>query len=212
MSKSLIRAINSGKTNEMLKVLDDAFASGGKAAQQQLLLERNKLGESPLICAIKKKYMTVAKVIIDIDPDLDYQVPKTGNTAMMYAAEIGHEAIISKLILFRADVNIKNLQGKTASDIAIDSNHPEAAPKNIIPIQQLVENIQDLNINRSEENKQKAYKEEKAINKNPVAYINPALIEGTIGSSDLLVPPIAPYNNDVSLSGDTNTDAENVDS
>ena len=216
MSK-LIQAITNGNTNTIIQVIFDAQQTGGINGHLPLLLERNRLGESPLICAIKKKYMYVAEVLIGLDPDLDYAVPNTGDTAMMYAAKLGHENIIRELIDAGADITIKNRNNQTASDIAIDYNHPEAAPDSIILIQGLAQNLQGLNINRNvieediEENKEKP-QEEKTINKNPIAYINPVLIQGTIGSSDLLGSPIAPYNYNVPLSGHTDTEGENPDS
>jgi hypothetical protein len=147
MSKVLIKAISAGNTNVIIQTILDAQQTGGAMGHRQLLQERNTLGESPLICAIKKKYMYVAEVLIGLDNNLNYAVPNTGDTAMMYAAKLGNETIVGNLIDAGADINIRNNAGQTASDIANDYDNPNAAPDNILQLRALTQllNVQNLN-------------------------------------------------------------------
>jgi ankyrin repeat protein len=112
---SLIKAINSGSRNKVLKVISEARLQGINALHT-LTEERNKFGESPLILAIKKKYGNIAKMIIEIDNNIDYTAPKTGDTALMYACKSGQTKIILELIEKGANISIRNLKNKTASD------------------------------------------------------------------------------------------------
>ena len=63
---SLIKALNSGSRDQVLKVISEARAQGNDKLHA-LTEERNKLGESPLIIAIKKKFGNIAQIIMEID-------------------------------------------------------------------------------------------------------------------------------------------------
>jgi ankyrin repeat protein len=147
MSKLLIKAIYAGNTQEIIKVIYNAQKTNGPMGHVQLLQERNTLGESPLICAIKKKYMYVAEVLIGLDNNLNYTVPSTGDTAMMYAARLGHESIVNQLITAGANINAKNKLGQTASEIAAEYNNHNSAPENILILKDLTKLLKNQQLN-----------------------------------------------------------------
>lgn len=194
---SLIKAINSGSRNEVLQIISTARAQG---KVYELAEERNKSGESPLILAIKKKYGNIAQMIIEIDNNIDYAIPKTGYTALMYACKSGQTKLVLKLIEKGADISIHNLENKTASDIAIENNHPDCVPHNIKQADELTQKLDLLKINIFEENKTE--NKEVELSKN----VSLPMSLHTLSSNS--IPPIAPYEDIVPLTGNTDLEEE----
>jgi uncharacterized protein len=48
-----------------------------------------------------------------------------GNTALIQAARFGHDAVVTQLLIARADPKIKNNEGKTALVVAAEGGHEE---------------------------------------------------------------------------------------
>ena len=176
---SLIKALNSGSRDQVLKVISEARAQGNDKLHA-LTEERNKLGESPLIIAIKKKFGNIAQIIMEIDDNLNYAVPKTGDTALMYASKNGQKQTVLKLI--------RNLDNKTASDIAIENNYPDCAPSNTKKGNELAHKLELLKIDKYEESKEE----------------NKDLTQKAYELTSNSMPPIAPYEDVIPLSGKVN--------
>ena len=141
----LIQAIMNGNRAAVIQVIIDAQVDNAQG-HLPLLQEVNALGESPLICAIKRGYMYIAEILIGLGADPDYIVPGTGETAMMYAARLGHENIVRVLMDNDGNINIQNNNGETASDIANAYGHIDADPQQILAIQVLEQQLQGLNM------------------------------------------------------------------
>lgn len=184
---SLIKALNSGSRDQVLKVISEARAQGNDKLHA-LTEERNKLGESPLIIAIKKKFGNIAQIIMEIDDNLNYAVPKTGDTALMYASKNGQKQTVLKLIEMGSDISIRNLDNKTASDIAIENNYPDCAPSNTKKGNELAHKLELLKIDKYEESKEE----------------NKDLTQKAYELTSNSMPPIAPYEDVIPLSGKVN--------
>lgn len=112
---SLIDAIARGRRKEVGEVILQAKKEG---ALHRFLEEKDSMGETPLICSIKKGYTKIAETIIKLGADVNYRVSSTGYTPLMYAAKFCSESITEQLILAGAHRYARNDQGQTALDIA----------------------------------------------------------------------------------------------
>lgn len=186
---SLIKALNSGSRDQVLKVISEARKQGNDKLHA-LTEERNKFGESPLMIAIKKKFGNIAQIIMEIDDNLNYAVPKTGDTALMYACKNGQTKTMLKLIEMGADISIRNLDNKTASDIAIENNHPECTPRNTKQGNELAQKLELLKIDKYEDSKEE----------------NKEVIQKAYELTSISTPPIAPYEDIIPLSGNVNSE------
>lgn len=115
----LIPAIVSGKRDIINHLIDEAINEG---TIDVLLMERNRNNESPVMCAIKRQYFKIAKKLIELDDNLDYRIPKTGKTAMMYAAENGAKEIMNLLFDNGASIYLADIDGDTVFDYAKDDS------------------------------------------------------------------------------------------
>ncbi|WP_420535773.1 ankyrin repeat domain-containing protein [Brachyspira intermedia] len=59
----------------------------------------------------------MCKLLTDNGADINSQDNK-GNTLLMYAATFKYKPLVDEILKLNPDVNIKNKEGKTASDIA----------------------------------------------------------------------------------------------
>jgi ankyrin repeat protein len=63
-------------------------------------------------------------VLIEMKADLDIQ-DEDGWTALMYAAVEGHAALVSAIVKAGANKNVKNVDGRTAADLAEQRKYTE---------------------------------------------------------------------------------------
>ena len=87
----------------------------------------DKKGFTPLMVAVKKKYLKSAVSLLVAGADPNVRQPETGDTALHYASEVGHLVLVRLLIVFFADFKSTNNAGKTPLDIARESKGKEAA-------------------------------------------------------------------------------------
>jgi len=93
---------------ERLRVQEDQAQH--RAALKDRLIEACKAGEA----------WHVMKLLRGGFAGDDLSTPdSSGKTALMYAAEAGHLQVVSVLMLYRADVNVANLDGWTATIFAV---------------------------------------------------------------------------------------------
>ena len=87
----------------------------------------DKTGFTPLMFAVKKKYLKSAVSLLVAGADPNVRQPETGDVALHYASEVGHLVLVRLLIVFFADLKSTNNAGKTPLDIARESKGKEAA-------------------------------------------------------------------------------------
>ena len=87
----------------------------------------NAKGFTPLMIAIKKGNLSSAMSLLAAEADPDIGHRETGNTALHLAAEAGNQTLVKLLIVFGADLKIKNKAGKTPLLLARSSSGPDAA-------------------------------------------------------------------------------------
>lgn len=79
------------------------------------------LCRTPLIIASKLGYLSIVKLLIQCNADINQQ-DSLGFTALMFAAKEGHTEIVKYLLELNADIKLKELSGKTALKLAVDEN------------------------------------------------------------------------------------------
>jgi len=141
----LIPLIHRGNRNDVVQAILDAQRDDANG-HIPLLHEINNSRESPLICAIKKGYTTIAQILIGIGADVNFRVEHSEETPIMYAARAGNESIVRLLIEAGANINDVNNQNLTASDIAIAYGHDDADPVGIQALLELAHGIQGLDL------------------------------------------------------------------
>ena len=87
----------------------------------------NGKGFTPLMLAIKKGYLNSAMSLLAAGADPDVCHRDTGNTALHLAAEAGNQILVKLLLVFGADLKLKNKVRKTPLVIARSSDGPDAA-------------------------------------------------------------------------------------
>ena len=87
----------------------------------------NGNGFTPLMLAVKNGYLnsTVSLAAAGADPNICH--PDTGNTALHLAAEAGNQLLVKLLLVFGADLKLKNKAGKTPLLLARSSGGRDAA-------------------------------------------------------------------------------------
>ena len=87
----------------------------------------NGNGFTPLMLAVKNGYLnsTVSLAAVEADPNICH--PDTGNTALHLAAEAGNQILVKLLLVFGADLKLKNKAGKTPLLLARSSDGSDAA-------------------------------------------------------------------------------------
>ena len=91
----LIEAIRDGNRVNIIQVIFDV--RNDHDATANLLAERNNVGDSPIICAIKKNYSYIAQVLIGLD-NIQAHYLVGNKTALMYAVEKGNLEVVNTLI------------------------------------------------------------------------------------------------------------------
>ena len=87
----------------------------------------NRKGFTPLMLAVKKGYLDSAMSLAAAGADPNICHPDTGNTALHLAAEVGNQMLVKLLLVFGADLKMKNKAGKTPVLLARSSDGPDAA-------------------------------------------------------------------------------------
>ena len=82
----------------------------------------NGKGLTPLMIAIKKGHLNSAMSLLSAGADPNICHRETGNTALHLAAEAGKHLLVKLLLVFGADLKIKNKAGKTPLLLACSSN------------------------------------------------------------------------------------------
>ncbi len=119
-----------GVTKEMQELALNMAAENRHAKVVDMLIEalapsmKNKSGYDRLIWAIRNRYPKVANILRGVVTDLNRK-NRSGNTALMIAADEGNGYMVDQLIELGADLNIKNLLGETALDIAKSRGHKD---------------------------------------------------------------------------------------
>ena len=110
---------------------------------------QNEWGQSALQCAAANGHAGIVKMLLEAGADPNRQ-NKEGNTPLHWAALMG-QADCLRLMLEtgKADVNARNLQGRTALDEAHDKGHSKAfdllVEKQALPGQKAIEEAEKLN-------------------------------------------------------------------
>jgi uncharacterized protein len=76
-----------------------------------------------LMHAITHKSIAMVKLLLEAQANVNEKHPSTGMTALMYAAQVGHDAIVDVLIEYGADVSI----GRYSADVGTYDAIPIAA-------------------------------------------------------------------------------------
>ena len=73
----------------------------------------NGKGFTPLMIAIKKGHLNSAVSLLSAGADPNISHHETGNTALHLAVEAGNQILVKLLVVFGADLRMKNKAGKT---------------------------------------------------------------------------------------------------
>ena len=99
------------------------------------LLSLNKLavnipdnsGNTPLIYSAQKGLLNNVKTLLAAGAKADYRSPVTGVSALAAASAEGHMEVIRQLVkVGKADVNLRDLAGRTPIFYAVERNQPQA--------------------------------------------------------------------------------------
>lgn len=80
------------------------------------------LCRTPLIIASKLGYLSIVKLLVQYNADINQQ-DSLSFTPLMFAAKEGHREIVKYLLELNADIKLKELSGKTALKLAVDEKH-----------------------------------------------------------------------------------------
>ena len=86
----------------------------------------NGKGFTPLMIAIKNGYLNSAMSLLSAGADPNTSHRETGNTALHFAAEAGNQILVKLMLVFGADLKMKNKAGKTPLLLAHSSDGPDA--------------------------------------------------------------------------------------
>ena len=87
----------------------------------------NGKGFTPLMLALKRGHLNSAMSLLAAEADPNVSHHETGNTALHLAAEAGNQLLVKLLIVFGADLKMRNKAGKTPLLLARSSDGPDAA-------------------------------------------------------------------------------------
>jgi len=124
---------------------------------ESMVNQVNDKKESPLIVATKMGDNNITKYIITRGANLDYQ-DELGNTALHYALESGNKYIIDALAYYKANIHIKNREGKSPIEIAKVSENDEIVGllTNPVPLYKLNDNSKEDDDDSKEKRKVKS--------------------------------------------------------
>ena len=109
---------------------------------------------TPLIIASKLGYLSIAKLLVQYNANINQQ-DSLGFTPLMFAAKEGHTELVKYLLELNADIKLKELSGKTALKLAVDENRLKVvelfaaqpkSPKKKIDLEALVFAIEKRNL------------------------------------------------------------------
>ena len=101
----------------------------------------NGKGLTPLMITIKKGNLNSAMSLLAAEADPDICHHETGNTALHLAAEAGNLVLVKLLLVFGADLQIKNKAGKTPLLLARSSDGRDAAE--CLEVLEKIEGLED---------------------------------------------------------------------
>ncbi len=107
-------AMHNGRFNEAVHLL--------RAGATANFNHRYKDGKTALMLAITNNNPSLINLLVDKKQNID-TIDSFGNTALMFAAEANLFSVVSKLLEKGADPTIRQVEGKTASDIAKAKGH-----------------------------------------------------------------------------------------
>ena len=80
-------------------------------------------GYSPLIYASRAGHVDIVAHLLSIGANPNRKTKAMGSTALHRAAYAGHEEIVSMLLQHQADPSLKDCDGRTARDKAVEAGH-----------------------------------------------------------------------------------------
>ena len=86
----------------------------------------NGLGFTPLMLAVKNGHLNSAMSLLAAGADPNVCHEETGNTALHLAAEAGNLVLVKLMLVFGADLKMRNKAGKTPLLLARSSDGPDA--------------------------------------------------------------------------------------
>lgn len=92
---------------------------------------QDEFGRTPLLQACRYNTIEVVRLLLEQKANINRQVDKVGeesslhvgDTALMWAAATGNVDIVSELLKYGADINLKNMEGNTALTFAKKDVH-----------------------------------------------------------------------------------------
>ena len=139
----LIEAIEDNRRDLVIKLLNSGV---------DVNFQEGSVGESPLMTASRESNNQMLNILLNEGADVNL-LDKEGNNALIYAIplqygryERKHKLIVEKLLEHGINPNIKNNDGKSAYDIAMDFGHNSAAEliKHYMDIYDNISRIQAL--------------------------------------------------------------------
>lgn len=131
---------NSGKVIDEYKTILAGTAENGKVDVVKLLLEHGaKLkGSNALVVAAERGQLDVVKFLVELGEELeidemgvehptDPRETEDMGSALHKAATEGHKGIVELLLEHGADINLKDVQGRTPLTLARDNSRSEIA-------------------------------------------------------------------------------------
>lgn len=108
VANDIFAALDNDDMGSTFRIIDSGGASG--------IVHED--GDTPLIWAVMMEKFDVVKALVERDPLSLNARSKNGNTALMWATELGLEEIASYLMKKGASQRFKNHEGKNALKIA----------------------------------------------------------------------------------------------
>ena len=139
----LIEAIEDNRSDLVIDLLNSGV---------DVNFQEGSVGESPLMTASRESNNQMLNILLNEGADVNL-LDKEGNNALIYAIplqygryERKHKLIVEKLLEHGINPNIKNNDGKSAYDIAMDFGHHSAAEliKHYMDIYDNISRIQAL--------------------------------------------------------------------
>lgn len=116
-----------------LKLLSEKYKDGEQNLLSILIKKGadveviNKFGVTPLLCTVLADSYEGTQILLDASANPNVTKPKTGGTALFFAAQMNNLKIAQALINAKADVNLTNSRGLTPLFIACVKNAKEIA-------------------------------------------------------------------------------------